>query len=134
MKKVFILLTVIFALFTSVAFAQQTRKGHFEIVKSDQGKFYFVLRSSNGKEILKGFYYSTEDKAREAVAKVKELAGDDANFDPRSDGSQWYFFLKSSDGRAVAQSEHYTTEAAMKRGIESVKKTAPDAAVNSAPN
>jgi len=122
MKRTIFFLAVIFVLFSTAALAQQTRKGHFEITKSDQGKFYFVLRSSNGQEILKGFYYSTEDKVREAIARVKALALDEANFDPRGGGSQWYFFLKGADGRAVAQSEHYTTEAAMKRGIESVKK------------
>jgi len=131
MKKTILLFVVFLTIFATAALAQ--RKGHFEIVKTDQGKFYFVLRSSNGQEILKGFQYGSEDKAREAVAKAKELAADDANFDQRSSSTQWYFFLKSSDGRAVAQSEHYTTEAAMKRGIESVKKTAPEAAVNSTP-
>jgi len=133
MKKIILLSTLIFVVFAGAAFAQQIRSGHFEIAKSDQGKFYFVLKASNGQEILKGFYYSTEDKARESVAKVKQLAADDDNYDPRTSGSQWYFFLKGSDGRAVAQSEHYTTEAAMKRGIESVKKTAPEAAVNPTP-
>jgi uncharacterized protein YegP (UPF0339 family) len=131
MKKLIFLSFIVLALFVTAAHAQ--RKGHFEVVKTEQGKYYFVLRSSNGQEILKGFQYGSEDKALEAVAKTKGLAMDDANFDPRSSGEQWYFFLKSADGRAIAQSERYTTEAAMKRGIESVKKTAPEAAVDPTP-
>ncbi len=129
MKKILLLSAIILALFAATATAQAQRKGHFEIVKTEQGKYYFVLKSSNGQEILKGFQYGSEDKAREAAGKTRGLAMDDANFDQRSRGEQWYFFLKSSDGRAVAQSEYYTTEAAMKRGVESVKKTAPEAAV-----
>ncbi len=128
MKKLIFLSFIVLALFVTAAYAQ--RKGHFEIVRTEQGKYYFVLKSSNGQEILKGFQYGSEDKAREAAGKARGLAMDDDNFDQRSSGDQWYFFLKSSDGRAVAQSERYTTEAAMKRGIESVKKTAPEAAVN----
>ncbi|HEV7645136.1 MAG TPA: YegP family protein [Pyrinomonadaceae bacterium] len=127
MKKLLLFSLLVLSLFTTAAYAQ--RKGHFEIVKTEQGKYYFVLKSSNGQEILKGFQYGSEDKAREAAGKTRGLAMDEANFDQRSRGEQWYFFLKSSDGRAVAQSEYYTTEAAMKRGIESVKKTAPEAAV-----
>jgi uncharacterized protein YegP (UPF0339 family) len=135
MKKLLLFSFLALALFvtaSTAAYAQ--RKGHFEIVKTEQGKYYFVLKSSNGQEILKGFQYGSEDKALEAVAKTKGLAMDDANFDPRSSGEQWYFFLKGNDGRAVAQSERYTTEAAMKRGIESVKKTAPEAPVSSPDN
>jgi uncharacterized protein YegP (UPF0339 family) len=134
MKKILLLSTIVLALLATAAFAQQTRKGHFEIAKSEQGKYYFVLKSSNGQEILKGFYYSTEEKVTEAIDKVKQFAANDANFDPRGSNNQWYFFLKGADGRAVAQSEHYTTEAAMKHGIESVKKTAPEAAVSSSGN
>jgi uncharacterized protein YegP (UPF0339 family) len=132
MKKALFLFPVLLVLFATVAFAQnekQPRAGRFEIQKSEQGKFFFVLKSSNGQEILKGFHYSTEDKANEAVDKVKHLVSDEVNFDIRSSGQQWYFFLKATDGRAVAQSEHYSTESAMKKGIESVKRTAPDAAI-----
>ena len=128
MKRAALFFVIIFSL--SIFASAQARKGHFEIVKSEQGKYYFVLKSSNGQEVLKGFYYSTEEKARESVNKTRQLAADAVNFDPRGGGSQWYFFLKGSDGRAVAQSEHYTTEAAMKRGIESVRKTAVDAEIN----
>ncbi len=134
MKKTFLLLSMIFVLFAPAVFAQQTRPGHFEIVKTEQGKYYFVLRSSNGREILKGYQFGSEDKVREAVAKVKLQAPDEANFDPRNEKEQFYFFLKGPDGKAIGRSENYTTEAAMKRGIESVKKTAPDAPMNSTPN
>jgi len=91
-----------------------------------------VLKASNGQRILTGFFFSTEEKAKDAIEKVKERVGDDANFDIRS-GKQWYFFIKGEDGKAIAQSERYTTEAAMKKGIESVKKTAPEAALKTDP-
>jgi uncharacterized protein YegP (UPF0339 family) len=122
---------LVLMLFTTAAFAQ--RKGHFEIVKTDAGKYYFVLKSSNGQEILKGYQFAGEEKVQDAIAKVKAQAADDANFDARNEKEQFYFFLKGADGKAIARSENYTTEAAMKRGIESIKKTAPEAAVNSTP-
>ncbi len=136
MKRSLLFLALFLALSVS-AFGQddgaaenkQTRAGRFDIQKTVQGRFYFILRSSNGQGILTGYFYASEDKVREAIAKVKGLVSDAANFDIRSGGQQWYFFLKSADGRAVAQSEHYTTEASMKKGIESVRRTAPEASV-----
>jgi uncharacterized protein YegP (UPF0339 family) len=129
MKRKILFLAVIFVLSASAVFAQQTRKGHFEIVKTDQGKFYFVLLSANGQEILKGYQFGSEDKVREAIAKVKQQAAGEENFDPRSEKEQFYFFLKGAEGKALARSENYTTEAAMKRGIESVRRTAPEAEI-----
>lgn len=81
---------------------------------------------------MTGFFYSTEEKAKDAAEKVRTRVADDANFDIRDD-KQWYFFIRGEDGKAIAQSERYTTEAAMKKGIESVKKTAPDAAWKAEP-
>lgn len=111
---------------------KQARRGSFEILQTENGRFYMVLKASNGQRILTGFFYSTEEKAKDAAEKVRERVGDDANFDIRGD-KQWYFFIKGEEGKAIAQSERYTTEAAMKKGIESVKKTAPEAAWKAEP-
>jgi uncharacterized protein YegP (UPF0339 family) len=140
MKKVFFILFTVLFLGTAPLFAQTdtgsdqpakpklARHGSFEILQTENGRFYMVLKASNGQRILTGFFYSKVEKAKDAVGKIKERVGDDANFDIRSD-KQWYFFIKGEDGKAIAQSERYTTEAAMKKGIESVKKTAPEAAL-----
>ena len=144
MKKAFFILIIVLFVGTAGVFAQTdtggdqpanpklARRGSFEILKTENGRFYMVLKASNGQRILTGFFYSTEEKAKDAVGKVKERAGHDANFDIRSD-KQWYFFVKGEDGKAIAHSERYTTEAAMKKGIESVKKNAPDAALKTDP-
>lgn len=135
MRNIILFLAVIFVLFAGAGGAsaqaetpRQTRAGHFVIQQADNGKYYFVLKSSNGQEILKGYQFSTEEKVREAVGAVKTQAGDEGNFDPRSE-TQFYFFLKGSDGKAIGRSENYATEAAMKRGLESVKRTAPGAEI-----
>jgi len=144
MKKVFFILITVLFLGTPYLFAQTeadadqlpkpklARHGSFEILQTENGRFYTVLKASNGQRILTGFFYSKEEKAKDAIGKIKERVGDDANFDIRSD-KQWYFFIKGEDGKAIAQSERYTTEAAMKKGIESVKKTAPEAALKTDP-
>jgi len=135
MKKLIFLSTIILALsVVTAATVPAQRKGHFEIVKTEQGKYYFVLKSSNGQEILKGYQFASADKVQDAIAQAKAQAADDANFDQRNEKNQFYFFLKGADGKAIARSENYTTEAAMKRGIDSVKKTAPEAAVSSPGN
>ena len=132
MRKIILLLLSIFIL-SVAAFAQQAdgakpaRVGHFQIAETETGKFHYVLRSSNGQEILKGYQFGSDQKAREAMEKVKLAAVDETNFDPRNEKEQWYFFLKGVDGKAIGRSENYATEAAMRRGIESVKKTAPGA-------
>lgn len=138
MRNILLFLTVIFVLLAGADSAsaqtenpqekKQTRSGSFVIQQAENGKYYFVLKSSNGQEILKGYQFGSEEKVREAVAGVKAQAADESNFDPRSE-TQFYFFLKGSDGKAIGRSENYTTEAAMKRGIEAVKRTAPDAEI-----
>jgi uncharacterized protein YegP (UPF0339 family) len=127
MKRSLLFILLLFAL--AIAGYGQTRAGHFDIEKTGQGKFYFVLRSSNGQEILKGYQFGSQDKAADAIAKVKQQAAGDANFDLRDENGQFYFFLKGPDGKAIGRSENYSTDAARKRGIESVKRTAPDAEV-----
>jgi uncharacterized protein YegP (UPF0339 family) len=127
MKRIFILSAMVLALFATAAIAQ--RKGHFDITKTDAGKYYFVLRSSNGQEILKGYQFASAEKVQDAIAQAKAQAAADANFDQRNEKNQFYFFLKGADGKAIARSENYTTEAAMKRGIDSIKRTAPDAEI-----
>ena len=125
MKRSALLIAFIF-IACAAAFGQ-TRAGHFDIEKTEAGKYYFILKSSNGQEILKGYQFGSEDKVKDAIAAVKQQAADDANFDLRNENSQWYFFLKGADGKAIGRSENYTSEAAMKRGVESVKRTAPGA-------
>ena len=132
MKRAGLFLVIILSL--CVLASAQARKGNFEIVKTEQGKYYYVLKASNGQQILKGYQFGTEGKARDAIVRVRQQAVDDANFDQRHENEQFYFFLKDAEGKAIGRSENYTTEAAMKRGIESVKKTAPEAAVNSTSN
>lgn len=134
MKKILLLSSIVLAFFATAATASAQRKGHFEIVKTDAGKYYFVLKSSNGQELLKGYQFASADKVQDAIAQAKAQAAADANFDQRNEKNQFYFFLKGADGKAIARSENYTTEAAMKRGIDSVKKTAPEAAVNPVAN
>ncbi|HEV7473124.1 MAG TPA: YegP family protein [Pyrinomonadaceae bacterium] len=107
----------------------QPRHGSFEIRQTQSGRYSFVLKASNGREILSGFFYASVDKVKDAIEKTRTLATEDTNFDVRHD-NQWYFFVKDANGKAVAQSEHYTTEAAMRKGIDSVRKTAPDATVS----
>jgi uncharacterized protein YegP (UPF0339 family) len=144
MRRAFFILFTLLFLGTAPLFAQTdadadqpakpklARHGSFEILQTENGRFYMVLRASNGQRILTGFFYSTEAKAQDSAGKVRERVGDDANFDIRSD-KQWYFFIKGEDGKAIAQSERYTTEAAMKKGLESVKKNAPEAALKTDP-
>jgi uncharacterized protein YegP (UPF0339 family) len=135
MQKIILLLSITFICCAGAAVAQDAespklaRAGSFQIVKTETGKFHYVLKSSNGQEILKGYQFATEARAQAAIAAVQEAVAGDSNFDPRNEKSQWYFFLKGADGKAIGRSENYTTEAAMKRGIESVKKTALNATV-----
>ena len=105
--------------------------GKFELRKSSNGQYRFVLKASNGQSILTSELYTERRGALNGVESVKRNAPIDERYERKAaKNGEPYFVLKSSNGQVVGQSETYSSTAAMEGGIESVKKNAPDAAVD----
>ena len=102
--------------------------GKFEIKKSSDEQFYFVLKAGNGETILRSERYTTKSNAKNGIASVKTNAPIDSRYDRKtSTNNQFYFNLKASNGEIIGTSEMYTTSSSRDNGIESVKRHAPDA-------
>ena len=102
--------------------------GKFEIKKSDNGKFHFHLKASNGQVIVTSQMYAAKKGAQEGIASVQKAATSDARFDrKKSAKDQPYFVVKSANGEVVATSQMYASPSAMENGIKSVMANAPSA-------
>jgi len=91
------------------------------------GQYNFRLTSTNGKVILSGQGYSSQEACRKGIKQVKENAPYDSRFERKTSDNKdhYYFILKSANGEAVAQSELYYSHEAREEAIDEVCRTAP---------
>lgn len=96
----------------------------FEVKKTKNGQFHFVLKASNGQVILQSETYTRKANCKNGIASVIKNAVLDKAYDVHPK----YFNLKSvANGQVVATSEQYNSTTARDNGIASVKKNAPTA-------
>ena len=102
--------------------------GHFELKRTDSGRFMFNLKAGNGEIILTSGLYDNKADASKGIAAVIASAHDDALFERKvASNRQPYFALKSTTGDFLAKSEMYSSAASMESGIKSVMRNAADA-------
>jgi uncharacterized protein YegP (UPF0339 family) len=102
----------------------------FEINKSANGQFGFVLKAGNGETILRSEQYEAKASAQIGIASVQSNSQLDARYERKasSDGRA-YFNLKASNGQVIGTSQMYASEQARDAGIVSVKTNGSTAAV-----
>lgn len=99
----------------------------FQILRSSNNQFYFVLKAKNGEIVLKASeMYSSKQGCQGGIASAKENAPYDSRYNRKS-GSFYTFNLEASNGKILGNSETYSTATARETGIEAVKRDAPDA-------
>jgi len=97
--------------------------GFYEINKSSNGQFRFVLKAGNGEIILTSELYKAKSSALKGIASVQKHAADDQRYDRLvAKNGQFYFNLKSSNHKIIGTSETYPAEKVREAGIDSVKK------------
>ncbi len=96
--------------------------GWFELSKSSDGQFRFVLKAGNSETILTSELYKTIDSARNGIASVQKNCGHDANYEKKEAKNGKHFFnLKAANHQIIGSSQMYATTASRDGGIESVK-------------
>ena len=102
--------------------------GWYEVDKSSDGQYYFVLKAGNAEVILTSERYTGRAGAENGIASVQKNSPDEANYERKtaSDG-RYHFNLKAANHQVIGTSELYSSESAMKDGIAAVKKAAPGA-------
>jgi uncharacterized protein YegP (UPF0339 family) len=96
--------------------------GSYELSKSANGQFRFVLKASNGEIILTSELYKALDSAKNGIASVQTNAADASRYDKleASNGKQ-YFTLKAANHQVIGTSQMYATAANRDAGITSVQ-------------
>eukprot|EP00746_Dinoflagellata_sp_MGD_P020394 gnl/MRDRNA2_/MRDRNA2_147506_c0_seq1.p1 gnl/MRDRNA2_/MRDRNA2_147506_c0~~gnl/MRDRNA2_/MRDRNA2_147506_c0_seq1.p1 ORF type:complete len:173 (+),score=40.60 gnl/MRDRNA2_/MRDRNA2_147506_c0_seq1:83-601(+) len=104
--------------------------GTFELFKGQNDEFYFRLKASNGRIILKSEGYTQKAGASNGIRSVQENGTEKERFEKRTNrNGDPYFVLKAANGHITGMSEMYSSEQARDNGIESVMTFAASAKV-----
>ena len=104
--------------------------GHYELGKSENGQFYFVLKAGNGETILQSEQYQSKASALNGIASVQANCGNEALYErkPSRDG-QHHFTLKAANHQVIGSSETYKSTAGRDGGIASVQSNGPSTTI-----
>jgi uncharacterized protein len=96
--------------------------GWFELSKSKDGQFRFVLKAGNAETILTSELYKAKRSALNGIASVQKNCGNDARYESKvAKNGKAFFNLKAANHQVIGSSQMYATEASRDNGIASVK-------------
>src|SRR5262245_43871746 len=96
--------------------------GWFELNKSKDGQFRFVLKAGNSEIILTSELYTAKSSAQNGIASVqKNCTSDDRYEKKESSNGKFYFNLKAGNQQVIGTSQMYTSAGGRDAGIASVK-------------
>ncbi len=100
--------------------------GWFELSKSSDGQFRFVLKAGNAETILTSELYKAKESAMNGIASVQANCTTDARYERKtSTNGKPLFNLKAANSQVIGTSQLYSSEAAREDGIASVKVNGP---------
>lgn len=96
--------------------------GYFEVSKSSDGQFRFVLKAGNHEIILTSELYKTRASADNGIASVQTNCSHDERYEKKTavNGKE-HFNLKAANHQVIGSSQLYASAASRDAGIESVK-------------
>jgi uncharacterized protein YegP (UPF0339 family) len=108
-------------------FAQGVRmSGWFELSKSNDGQFRFVLKAGNAETILTSELYTTKSAAENGIASVRTNSPSDERYEKKTAANGKFFFnLKAGNHQVIGTSQMYASEQSRDKGIASVKTNGP---------
>lgn len=96
--------------------------GYFDLSKSSDGQFRFVLKAGNHETILTSELYKTRAAAENGIESVQKNCGDAARYEKKvAANGKHHFNLKAANHQVIGSSQMYATESGRDNGIESVK-------------
>jgi len=96
--------------------------GWFELSRSTDGQFRFVLKAGNAETILTSELYTAKASAEGGIASVQANCSNDDRYDRKESSSgKLYFNLKAANYQIIGTSQMYATASGRDGGIESVK-------------
>jgi len=96
--------------------------GWFELSKSSDGQFRFVLKAGNGEIILTSELYTTKSAAENGIASVRTNSPHDERYEKKTaTNGKYHFNLKAANHQVIGSSQLYASEQTRESGIASVK-------------
>ncbi len=96
--------------------------GWFELSKSSNDQFRFVLKAGNGEIILTSELYTTKAAAENGIASVRTNSPLDERYEKKTaNNGKFHFNLKAGNHQVIGSSQLYASEASRDKGIASVK-------------
>ena len=96
--------------------------GWFELNKSSDGQFRFVLKAGNGETILTSELYTTKNSAENGIASVRTNRPSDERYEKKvATNGKFHFNLKAGNHQVIGSSQMYASEQSRDKGIASVK-------------
>lgn len=96
--------------------------GWFELSKSNDGQFRFVLKAGNAETILTSELYKTRASAENGIASVQTNSSLEERYERKEAANgKSYFNLKAGNHQVIGTSQMYATPQSRDKGIESVK-------------
>ncbi|XNM56658.1 YegP family protein [Escherichia coli] len=97
--------------------------GWFELSKSSDNQFRFVLKAGNGETILTGrLYLGKACCAEKGIASVRSNSPQEERYEKKTaSNGKFYFNLKAANHQIIGSSQMYATAQSRETGIASVK-------------
>ncbi|MES2933174.1 MAG: YegP family protein [Pseudomonadota bacterium] len=96
--------------------------GWFELNKSSDGQFRFVLKAGNAETILTSELYKAKGSAQNGIASVQANCAADERYERKmASNGKAFFNLKAVNSQVIGTSQMYASEASRDGGIDSVK-------------
>lgn len=96
--------------------------GWFELKKSSDGQFRFLLKAGNGETLLTSETYHAKASAENGIASVQANCAQDGRYERKvSSNGKPFFNLKAANHQVIGTSQLYATEQTREDGIALVK-------------
>jgi len=96
--------------------------GFFELNKSSDGQFRFLLKADNGETLLTSELYHAKGSAENGIASVQSNCGADERYEKKvASNGKHYFNLKAANHQVIGTSQMYASADSRDAGIASVK-------------
>lgn len=96
--------------------------GWFELIKSSDNQFRFVLKAGNGETILTSELYTSKASAEKGIASVRSNSPQEERYEKKTaSNGKFYFNLIAANHQIIGSSQMYATAQSRETGIASVK-------------
>ena len=84
--------------------------GWFELSKSSDNQFRFVLKAGNGETILTSELYTSKASAEKGIASVRSNSPQEERYEKKTaSNGKFYFNLKAANHQIIGSSQMYAT-------------------------